>query len=130
MNTLKAKLREAMAHGQEGVGLVETLVAVAILGVTLVVLLTAISTGSIGVATTEERVTAENLARSQLEHTKSQAYQAAPASYPTVTVPAGYAVSAEATAISGGDSSIQQITVTVSRDGDTLMTVEDYKVDR
>ena len=87
------RLRRAL-DGQEGVGLVEVLVAVAILGLTLVVLLAAISTGSVGVATTEERVTAENLARSQLEYTKSQPYVAVPASYATVTPPAGY----------GGDS--------------------------
>ena len=116
--------------GQDGVGLVETLVAVAILGVTLVTLLAAISTGSIGVATTEERVTAENLARSQLEYAKSQSYLTAPASYATVTPPVGYTISAEATSIPEGDSSIQKITVTVTRDGDTLLTVEDYKVDR
>ncbi len=118
--------------GQDGVGLVETLVAVAILGVTLVTLLAAISTGSIGVATTEERVTAENLARSQLEYTKSEAYlPVVPASYATVTPPAGYTVSAEATSIiPEGDSSVQKITVTITRDGDTLMTVEDFKVNR
>ena len=116
--------------GQEGVGLVETLVAVAILGVTLVTLLAAISTGSIGVATTEERVSAENLARSQLEYAKSQSYLTAPASYATVTPLAGYAISADATSIPEGDSSVQKITVTVTRDGDTLLTVEDYKVDR
>jgi len=130
MNTLRAKLRAALVDGEEGVGLVENLVAIAILGVTLVVFVAAISTGSIGVATTEERVTAENLARSQLEYTKSLAYQTAPASYATVTTPAGYAVSAEATPISGADSSIQKITVTVTRDSQTLLTVEDYKVDR
>jgi len=116
--------------GQDGVGLVETLVAVAILGVTLVTLLAAISTGSIGVATTEERVTAENLARSQLEYAKSQSYLTTPASYATVTPPVGYTLSAEATSIPEGDSSIQKITVTVTRDGDILLIVEDYKVDR
>ncbi len=130
MNRLKAILRAAMTSGQEGVGLVETLVAVAILGATLVVLLTAISTGVIGVATTEQRVTAENLARSQLEYTKSQTYATAPASYATVTPPAGYAVTAAATSITEGDGAIQKITVTVTRDGETLLTVEGYKVNR
>ena len=125
-----ASLRTAILGGQEGVGLVEVLVAVAILGVTLVVLLAAVSTGSIGVATTEERATAENLARSQLEYTKSLPYLAAPVSYATVTPPTGYTISADAASISGGDSTIQQITVTVTRDGDTLMTIEDYKVNR
>ena len=123
-------LKRAIEDGQGGVGLVEVLVAVAILGVTLVAFLTAISTGSLGVATTEERVTAENLARSQLEYTKSLAYLAAPASYATVTPPTGYAVSANATSIAEGDSAIQRITVTVTRNGETLLTVEDYKVDR
>jgi Tfp pilus assembly protein PilV len=127
-----ARLWPAVVDGQAGVGLVETLIAVAILGVTLVALLAAISTGSRGVAITEERVTAENLARSQLEYAKSKTYFTAPASYATVTPPAGYTVSAEATSIleAGADSSIQKITVTVTRDGVTLLTVEDYKVDR
>ena len=89
-----------------------------------------ISTGSLGVATTEERVTAENLARSQLEYTKSQAYLSAPASYATVTPPTGYAVSAQASSIPDADSAIQKITVTVTRIGEMLLTVEDYKVDR
>ena len=123
-------LRRAVIGGQDGVGLVEVLVAVAILGVTLVAFLTAISTGSLGVATTEERVTAENLARSQLEYAKSQAFLPAPASYATVTPPTGYAVSADAVSIPEGDSAIQKITVTVTRNGETLLTVEDYKVDR
>lgn len=125
-----AGLTRRLLDGQEGVGLVEVLVAVAILGVTLVALLTAISTGSLGVATTEERVTAENLARSQLEYTKSQAFLPAPASYATVTPPTGYTVSADAVSIPEGASTIQKITVTITRNGETLLTVEDYKVDR
>ena len=127
-----ARLWAAVADGQVGVGLVETLIAVAILSVTLVTLLAAISTGSKGVAITEERITAENLARSELEYVKSEPYRAAPTPYPTVTPPAGYTVSAEATSISeaGLDSSIQKITVTVTRGGVTLLTVEDYKVNR
>ena len=125
-----AGLVRAVAGGQKGAGLVEVLVAVAVLGVTLVVFLAAIATGSVGVATTEERVTGENLARSQLEYTKSQTYLTAPASYATVTPPTGYAVSAEATSIAGADSFIQKITVTITRDGETVVTVEDFKVDR
>lgn len=117
-------------RGEAGVGLAEVLVAVAILGVTLVAFLAALSTGSAGVATTEERVTAQNLARSQLEYTKSLPYQSAPASYATVTPPSGYSISTQAAAIAGADSAIQEITVTVSRGSKTLATVTDYKVDR
>lgn len=115
---------------EDGVGLVETLVAVAVLGVTVSVLLAALSTGAIGVSTTQEQVTAQNLARSQLEYTKDQAYQPVPATYATVTPPAGYAVTVAAAAIPGADTSIQEITVTVTRDSTTLATIQDYKVDR
>jgi Tfp pilus assembly protein PilV len=122
------------AGSQEGVGLVEVLVAVAILGMTVVALLAALSTGSIGVATKDEQVTAANLARSQLEYTRSQPYADL---YETVTPPAGYAVSVqadsvpEATSVPGADpSTIQKITVTVTRNGETLLTVDDFKVDR
>lgn len=117
-------------NDESGVGLVETLVAVAILGVTVSTLLAGVSTGAFGVAATGERVTAQNLARSQLEHTKDQPFQALPASYPTVTPPSGYDVDVDAAAIPGADGAIQEITVTVSRDGDTVETASDYKVDR
>ena len=128
-----ARLGQA-AGSQEGFGLVEVLVAVAILGMTLVALLAALSTGSIGVATKDEQVTAANLARSQLEYTRSQPYREL---YETMTPPAGYTVSVqadsvpEATSVPGADpSTIQKITVTVTRNGETLLTVEDFKVDR
>ncbi len=78
--SLRAALR-----GEEGIGLVEALIAVAILGLALTALLSAVSTGSMAVSRTEERVTAENLARSQLEYTKSQAYLPLPTPYATVT---------------------------------------------
>ena len=117
-------------RSEAGIGLVEVLVATTVLALTLVAFLAALSTGSIGVGTSEERVIAENLARSQLEYTKSQAYLAAPASYATVTPPAGFAVSADATSIAEGDSAVQRITVTVSRGSATLLVVEDFKVDR
>jgi type II secretory pathway pseudopilin PulG len=118
-------------RSEEGVGLVETLIAVGIVGLTLTVLVAAISTGSLAVSKTDERVAAENIARSQLEYTKSRTYLTPPASYPTITPsPGGYSVTVDAVAIPDTDSGIEKITVTVSRDGKTLLTVEDYKVDR
>jgi len=113
-------------------GLVEVLVAVAIVGMTVVALLAAISTGSIGVTTTDSEVTAANLARSQLEYTRSQPYVEVPTEYATVTPPAGYTVSVQAASIlePATDANIQRITVTVARDGETLATVEDFKVKR
>jgi type II secretory pathway pseudopilin PulG len=132
LRRLVARARRAAAAYREerGAGLVEALVAVAIAGIALVVLLQALSVGSVAVVVAEERVTAENLARSQLEDVKRRPYLPAPASYPTVTPDAGYAVSAQATVLSGGDGDVQLITVLVTRAGATLMTVQGYRVNR
>ena len=126
----EAKQENGRRRGEAGVGLVETLIAVGILGLALTVLLAAVSTGSLAVSRTEERVAAENVARSQLEYTKSQAYIPLPASYATVTPsPGGYSVAADAASIDL-NIGIEKITVTVSRNGKTLLVVEDYKVNR
>jgi type II secretory pathway pseudopilin PulG len=118
-------------RSERGVGLVETLVAVAVLGLALTVLVVGVSTGSLGVATTEERVTAENLARSQLEYTKSLEYVTAPGAYPIVTpAAADYSLSVQTESIPGAGSDIEKVTVTVARGGETLMVVEGFKVDR
>jgi len=133
----KVMLRAASTQLKKGLGdergfsLAESLVAVAILAVALVVFLTALSTGVRGVATVNERVIAENVARSQLEYTKSQEYlKVVPASYDTVTPPAGFTVSAEASPIPDLSDDIQKITITVYHNGEVLLVVEDYKVNR
>jgi Tfp pilus assembly protein PilV len=118
-------------RAEEGVGLVEALIAVAILGLALTALLSAVSTGSLATSRTEERVTAENMARSELEYIKSLPYATPPCSYDTVTPsPGGYAVTADAEAIPDADDNIEKIIVTVTRNGDTLLRVEDYRVNR
>jgi len=116
---------------QKGASLVEVLIALAILGIAIVAFLGAISTESIGVGTVDERVTVENLVRSQMEYTKSQEYLTAPVSYDTVAPPsADFTITAEATTIPGADDNIQKITVTVSRNGEVLVVKEDFKVNR
>ena len=44
--------------------------------------------------------------------------------------PDDYAVAVAAEPVPGGDSSIEKITVTVTRGSKELLVVEDYKVDR
>lgn len=110
--------------------LVETLVAVAILVTALVVFMGGLSAGSLATTHGERMSTAHELARSQMETTKAEPYNAAPYGYPPVAAPAGYSVTADASAIAGGGPEIQLITVEVSRDGAVLYTLEGYKVDR
>ncbi len=115
--------------GETGQSLVEELVAVAIVSLGLVILIAALSTGSMGVRTTNDRVTAENLARSQLELIKDTAYSPDPTAYPTVTPVQGYAVTVEVEVPYIG---LQVVTVTVSLSGsgEDLLQLEGYKVDR
>ena len=123
--------RRIAFSSETGVGLVESLIAVAIVGIAITALVATLSTGSIAVRKTDERVTAENLAQAQLEYTKAQAYSTAPASYDTIApLATGYSISAEASSISDRDADIQKVTVTVSYNGETMLVMEGFKVDR
>ena len=115
---------------QRGLGLVESLAAVAILGTGVVAFVVALSAGSIAVREQEQQFVAQSLVQTQLEYTKSYPYDAGATAYPTVETPAGYSISVEVDPISDTDTDIQKITVTVSRDGEDLLTVENYKVNR
>ena len=124
-------LRRIAAIQQEGFGLVEVLIAVAITATAIVMFLTTLSTGSRTVGLMYERTTAENLARSQLEYTTSQDYMPTPASYDTTApIPPGFAVSAEASPVADRDGNIQKITVTVYRNGKSILSMEKFKVNR
>ena len=120
-----------LIKGQKGFGLVEVLIAVTILSIAATAFLGAISTSAIAINKQDRKITSEALAVSQINHTKSLAYQVAPTSYTIMpTVPTNYVVTSDATAIAGKDDNIQLITVTVSRGGNTIYTLEDYKVNR
>ena len=127
------RLRNSIAtlSDEKGVGLAESLIAVAIVGIAITALVGALSTGSIAVQRADTQVPAENLTLAQMEYTKSQQYQPAPASYSIIDpLPADYAVSATASPIEGRDADIQKITVTVTCQVGTTLTIEDFKVNR
>lgn len=127
----KTRLLTRFCRQEQGVGLAETLIAIAIMALTIVALLSAFSTGTLALSKGETKTTAENLARNQMEVTKSQTYLVAPASYPVITpVPATYALSALAEPVSGRDSRIQKVTVTVQRNGNVVFTLEGLKLDQ
>lgn len=115
---------------ERGLGLVESLVAVAISGVAVVALVLALSSGTIAVREAEHEVVAQSLAQTQLEYVKSYPYNGAATTYPTVGTPEGYAISVEVAPIPGTDTNLQKITTTISRNGEDILIVEDYKVNR
>lgn len=111
---------------ESGGWLVESLIAVAILGTALVAAISALSTGSLAVRVAGQDTMAQSLARTNLEVIKAASYNE---TYSSVSE-TGYDVSVSVSPIGENITNIQKVTVTVSRDGATLLTVEDYKVNR
>jgi len=108
----------------------EALIAVAILGMTLVVFVAGLSTGLLATGEADRLSAAHELARSQLEYTKNDTYNPPPYAYATVTPAATYGVASVASSLTGGDANVELITVTVTKDGNTVYTLEGYKVNR
>ena len=145
MKAFRAVRAPGIFGGKEsGVGLLETLVALALLGIIAASFLGGLATASKAAFTADERATAECLARSQLEYVKGQGYishiDPAHGDYVVITTtPAGYTVETTAVPINpatgqplaaGEDDGIQKITVAVSHGGQSVLTLDDYKGDR
>jgi len=130
INKWLAGAKACLVGNERGFGLVETLAAVAILGVAVVALVLGLSTGSITVREGNQGLVAQSLAQTQLEYVKDYPYDPAATTYPTVDTPEGYSIGVEAGSIPDADTDIQRITVTISRDGEAILTVKDYKVNR
>ena len=120
-------IQKARLEGERGISLTEVVVAVGIMGVVVLAFISALSTGSIAVREGEQEVVSQRLVQTQLEYIKSCPYNT---TYSTVAVPEGYSVSVEVGTTPDNDTDIQKISVIVSRDGEDILTVEDYKVDR
>ena len=122
-------------YRESGATLMETAVALFILGVIAVTFLSGLVTTSKAVFIADERATAESLARSQIEWAKSANYTDNATQYSPELIPSGkdyidYSANITTEPLHDPDDGIQKITVTVKRSGDTVFTLEGYKVDR
>ncbi len=115
---------------ERGLTLVESLVTIAIVGVVLATFAVALSTGSMAVSESDQEVTVQSLARNQMEYTKGYPYDSAATTYPTVNTVENYSISVAVAQVPGTGSNIQKVTANISRAGQALLTVEDYKVNR
>lgn len=112
---------------EKGLGLIESVVAVSIIGAVVIAFASALSTGSIATRVGEQAATSQRLALGQLEHIKSCAYDT---DYSTIDTPEGYTIAVGVTGTPDKNNNIQKITVTIFREGENILIVEDYKVNR
>jgi type II secretory pathway pseudopilin PulG len=117
-------------RGEGGIALVEALVAIAILGGGVLTLILAMSGGALAVRENDREVVAQGLARTQLEYIKNCPFDPGATDYPVVDAPTGYGITVVVTPVPGAGDDIQKVTASIDRDGDVVMTVEDYKVNR
>lgn len=113
-------------RGQKGISLVETLVALAILGFIGVSFLQALATTSMGADAYEERVTAQFLAQWQVEDITTSPYLEI-GDYDEVSpLPANYTISISTVQQDVGK---QEVTVQVFHHGEFVLEMTDLKVD-
>ena len=125
-----AYLRFELSKDERGLTLVESLITVAIVGVALAAFGVALSTGALAVSENDQDVTAQSLARTQMEYTKGYPYDPYATTYPTANTTGNYIITVAVTPVPDTDENIQKVTANISRDGQVLLTVEDYKVNR
>lgn len=125
--------------GEEGLTLLEVLVALGILAAVAVVFLLGMTTSSKAIMVSQEMVSAESLAKSQLEIVKSWEYDDVndPPNYTAAKmtgIPTGYdiTITAERMDPNGDgtdtDDGMQRITIIITRDGGQILDLVGYKV--
>jgi type II secretory pathway pseudopilin PulG len=129
--------RGESAVDQGGFTVLEALLALGLVGIIFVGILGALGTSSKATLIDDEQTTADNLAESQLEHLRNQAYDSSssPPQYSLISgVPAGYSISLAVTRLdpegdgAGDDDGLQKVVVTVQHRSRTVATLEAYKV--
>ena len=121
--------------GEAGATFIETIVALALLGIIAAAFLSGLATTSKASIIAAEQSTAESLARSQIEWAKNVAFVYDTAEYSPAEVPSGedyigYSAIIAAEPLNNPDDGIQKITVTVKHYDKEVLQLEGYKVDR
>ena len=128
-------------HSERGIVLAEALVTMAIAGIVITAFLYSMTTTSKAIMVSHQLVTAESLAKNQMEYMRGQPYDPTnPPHYdllPEVDKPEGYDVIITAERLNpknpddlANDVGLQKFTVVVNHDGVEVFKLESYRMDR
>ena len=121
-------------NDDKGFILIESIIALALLGILAVFFLGSVGTATKATVVADEQVTAESLARSQIEYIKACDYQYSATEYPLdpmLEIPNGWSiVDVTVAALHDTDDGIQKVIFTVQQNGDDKLNAIVYKMDR
>jgi prepilin-type N-terminal cleavage/methylation domain-containing protein len=120
-------MRKLKLKSEKGISLIETICAVAIMGIIAVAFLSALATTSTARATNEERTSAKILAESIMENIKTENYTTV---FDPVIPPEFPGYTANVIITNERNGNIQKIVVTITHKGQEVLSLEDYKMDR
>jgi type II secretory pathway pseudopilin PulG len=123
------------ARKETGLTLIETTIALAILGAVGVAFISGVATSITTVGIDDKRATAESIAKSQVEWIKNADYVYDATEYDPSPIPddddhANYSVTIVTEPLNDPDDGIQKIIVTVDYRDEEIIILESYKVDR
>ena len=132
---LTRKPFKAVHTNEAGVTLLETVIALALLGPIAVAFLSGLFITSRATIIADEQTTAASLARSQMEYVKGLEYVYDATEYATAPIRGGeeyidYSAMIAAEPLHDTDDGIQKITVVISHMGRQVKTLEGFKVSR
>ena len=119
---------------QKGFSLIETAVALAILGIVAVTFLGGIGTSLKALSINDEQATAESLVISEIEYVKRCTYQYSTSEYPVdpaLDIPVGWSVPPPTVElVHATDDGIQKVTAKALYHGKEILSLSMHKVDR
>ncbi len=128
--TIRPQSSPGSSASERGFVMIEMMLAVGIVGTAMLAVVLAFSTASKKAEFIDDAATAQWVATSQMELVRVATYVTTPGTYTSVAAPAGFVVSNTTSAVAGGDSNIQLVTVTVTESGTTVFETSTLKVNR